>query len=101
MNGSLFFEIVCGKEKVMNIPMWCYSLFLMLLVFLSAGHGQTAVQPGDTLTKENLTQAEELLTPATRWMVERGMPMSVIATKKVQWPKAYQEATEKYAAQVQ
>ncbi len=58
------------------------------------------VNPGDTITKENVAQAETLLTPATRWMVEHGMTMSIIATKKVHWPKAYQDATEKYAAQV-
>jgi hypothetical protein len=31
-------------------------------------------------------------------MVERGMPMQVIETKKVQWPESYQDATEKVAA---
>jgi Protein of unknown function (DUF1329) len=33
-------------------------------------------------------------------MVERGMPMQIVATKKVPWPKAYRDATEKYAQQV-
>ncbi len=61
---------------------------------------QADVNPGDTITKENAAQAESLLTPATHWMVEHGMRMSILATKKVHWPKAYQEATEKYAAQV-
>ena len=28
------------------------------------------------------------------------MPISIIATKKVEWPKAYRDATEKYASQV-
>jgi len=58
------------------------------------------VKPGDTITKENVTQAEEFLTPSIRWMVERGMTIQVIETRKVQWPKAYKEATEKYAGQV-
>lgn len=62
--------------------------------------GRADVQPGDTITQENMAQAEALLTPSTRWMVEQGMPIQVIATKKVTWPKAYQDATEQYAAQV-
>jgi hypothetical protein len=33
-------------------------------------------------------------------MVEHGMSIQVIETKRVEWPKAYKEATEKYAAQV-
>src|SRR5258708_36304413 len=33
-------------------------------------------------------------------MVERGMRMLIIETKKVQWPQAYREATAKYASQV-
>jgi hypothetical protein len=47
-----------------------------------------------------MAQAEDLLTPSTLWMLEHGMPMQIIETKKVHWPKAYREATEKYSAQV-
>ena len=58
------------------------------------------ISPGDTVTQNNLSQAETLLTPSTRWMVEQGMPMQVGETKPVEWPTAYKDATEKYAAQV-
>lgn len=58
------------------------------------------VKAGDTVTKDTIAQAEPLLTPGTRWMVERGMPMHVIETKSVKWPKAYLSATEKYSSQV-
>jgi Protein of unknown function (DUF1329) len=80
--------------------LWFYRLVLAALVLSGTEQGWGEVKPGDTITKDNLAQAEDLLTPATRWMVERGMPIPIIATKKVQWHKAYQEATEKYAAQV-
>ena len=33
-------------------------------------------------------------------MVDRGMTIQVIETRKVEWPKAYKNATEKYAGQV-
>ena len=62
--------------------------------------GWADVQPGDTVTKANIAQAEEFLTPSTRWMVEQGMPMQVIATKPVRWPEAYRKATEQHASQV-
>ena len=58
------------------------------------------VKPGDTISRENAVRAEEFLTPSVRWMVERGMIIQVIETRKVAWPQAYKEATEKYAAQV-
>ncbi len=77
-----------------------YTLLAVILAMSAAGLGRADVKPGDTITKDNLAQAEELLTPSTRWMVERGMPMPIIETKKVLWPQAYREATEKYAAQV-
>ncbi len=77
------------------------TLILGIVVFGSVGLGRADVQPGETITKENMTQAEALLTPATRWMVERGMPIQVVETKPVKWPQAYEEATERYAAQVE
>jgi Protein of unknown function (DUF1329) len=80
-------------------------LYLYLIVVLSVLLGSSQlvsaeVKPGDTMTKDNMAQAEELLTPVTRWMIERGMPMPVIETKKVAWPRTYTEATKKYAEQV-
>jgi hypothetical protein len=77
-----------------------FGLAMLLLFGLCSGLGYADVNPGDTITKDTIAQAEAFLTPSTRWMVEQGMPMSIIATKKVEWPKAYREATEKYSAQV-
>ena len=76
-----------------------YIVALLIGLIGFASPGRADVQPGDTITKDNMSQAEPLLTPSTRWMVERGMPIQVIATKKVTWPKAYEDATEKFAAQ--
>src|SRR5215467_5970420 len=84
----------------MSTPVKRATLLVATLILTTATKGWADVQPGDTVTKATLAQAEGLLTPVTRWMVERGMPMAIIATKKVEWPKAYREATEKYAAQV-
>lgn len=77
-----------------------YSLFAAVLVLGITACGWADVSPGDTITKDNLAKAEELLSPFVRWLVEQGMPIPIIETKKVNWPKAYKEATEKYAGQV-
>ncbi len=76
-----------------------YLLTIVLALYLPS-RALGGMQPGETLTQKNMAQAAELLTPVTQWMVERGMPMPIIATKKVAWPQAYQEATAKYAGQV-
>jgi len=84
----------------MRKTIWLYSLLAAALVISSAGLGWADVKPGDTVTKENMAQAEDLLIPLTRWMVNHGMPMKVIETRHYEWPKAYKEATEKYSGQV-
>ncbi len=65
-----------------------------------AGWATADVQPGDTVTKENMDKAADLLTPAMKWYVEHGMPMKVIPYKKIEWPRLFKEATEKYSGQV-
>ena len=58
-----------------------------------AGWATADVQPGDTVTKENMDKAADLLTPAMKWYVEHGMPMKVIPYKKIEWPRLFKEAT--------
>ena len=52
------------------------------------------------IARDNMDQAESLLTPSTRWMVERGMPITVQETQKVEWPQAYADATAQFAPRV-
>ena len=70
------------------------------LMFGPVSFGRADVRPGDTITKTNMAQAAELLTPSTRWMLERGMTMWIGEPQPYTWPKAYQDATERYAGQV-
>ena len=64
----------------------------------NARHPATPSGPQVTrITRDNMDKAAGLLTPSTRWMVERGMPITIQPTKKVEWPRAYAEATVKYA----
>jgi hypothetical protein len=58
------------------------------------------VKPGDVVTAANVDQAKDLISPGLEWCVRRGMPLRVIEPRKIEWPKAYKEATEKYSGQV-
>ena len=57
-------------------------------------------KPGDTVTKANMAQAKDVLTPTSEWMLNQGMVMKVGPYRRYEWPKAYKDATEKYSGQV-
>jgi len=57
------------------------------------------VQPGDVITKANVDKAKDLISPGVEWCVKHGMTMKIVPYKKVEWNKAYREATEKYSGQ--
>ena len=67
---------------------------------LLGARGYADVKPGDVITAQNVDQAKDLISPGLEWVVKRGMKMKVIEPKKIEWPKAYREATEKYSGQV-
>ncbi len=75
---------------------------LVLLVCAAVAPAATAaaVKPGDVVTAANVERAKDLISPGLEWCVRRGWPLRIVETKKIDWPKAYREATEKYSAQV-
>ncbi len=90
-------------RKVMRGRFVVDIILVMLAVMALGGAGAAAaeVQPGDVITKENVAKASALLPPSVEWMVGHGMRITVVATKPCPVPKAYREATEKNAPQVQ
>ncbi|MGH7964914.1 MAG: DUF1329 domain-containing protein, partial [Candidatus Binatia bacterium] len=70
------------------------------LAFGGAGLATAEIKPGDTVTKDNMDQAGDLLIPTVQWMVKQGMRFKVVPYKKVNLPKLYKEASEKYSGQV-
>jgi hypothetical protein len=66
----------------------------------TANWASADVQVNDTITKENMDKAGDLLIPSIKWYVQNGMPIKVGPYIKVQWPKLFKEATEKYSGQV-
>jgi len=58
------------------------------------------VQPGDVITKDNVDKIKDLISPGVQWCVRHGMVMKIVSYKKIEWDKAFKEATEKYSGQV-
>ena len=72
----------------------------LLALALAGGQARADVQPGDVITAENVDKAKDLISPGLEWVVRHGMKLKIIEPRKVEWPKAYREATEKYSGQV-
>src|SRR5437016_3317779 len=67
---------------------------------LLAGGARADVVPGDKITDQNMEKVKDLISPGMEWCIKRGFPMTIVEPKRIEWPKAYKEATEKYSAQV-
>src|SRR5437762_13523662 len=67
---------------------------------LLAGGARADVVPGDKITDQNMDKVKDLISPGMEWCIKRGFPMTIVAPRRIEWPRAYKEATEKYSAQV-
>src|SRR4029453_19439955 len=65
----------------------------------AAGLARADVSPGDKITDANMDKVKDLVSPGMEWCIKRGWPITVSETKRIEWPKAFKEATEKYASQ--
>jgi hypothetical protein len=73
---------------------------VLAVALISPQPGWADVKPGDTINKANADQVKDLVSPGVLWCVKRGLPMKIVDYKKIEMPKAYLDATEKYSAQV-
>ena len=58
------------------------------------------VVPGDKITDQNLDKVKSLVSPGMEWCIQHGFPLTIVAPRRIEWPTAYREATEKYSGQV-
>ncbi len=56
--------------------------------------------PGTTIDSGNLARFASLVPSALAFAIEHGLTVHVVPTRRIQWPQAYQRATEQYSAQV-
>src|SRR5260370_7382134 len=75
--------------------------FSIALIFVAAPLARAEVKVGDVVTATNAEQVRALLSPGAFVAVAKGMQMNIVATGRIDWPPPYQNATEKYASQVQ
>src|SRR5262249_16254149 len=73
-----------------------------ILILLACGVVSAAadVVPGDRITDENIAKVKDLISPGMEGCIKHGFPLTLGGAKHSEGPKAYKEATEKYAAQV-
>jgi hypothetical protein len=64
------------------------------------GAARADVAPGDKINAQNIDKVKDLISPGMEWCIKRGFPITITETKRVEWPRAYKEATEKYSSQV-
>ena len=78
-----------------KLVLWC-----AVAAFVgAAGIARADVSPGDKITDANMDKVKDLVSPGMEWCIKRGWPITIRETKRIEWPKAYKEATEKYASQ--
>ena len=70
-----------------------------LLALAGAAHAQ--VSPGEKITKQNADKIVGIAPEGIVWCVRNGMDIDVVPYEQVPIPEDYQQATEKYSAQVQ
>jgi hypothetical protein len=75
-------------------------IVLVVVLALQSAVALAEVQPGDVITKVNADKVKDLVSPGLYWCVQHGFPMKIVEPRKISWPPAYKEATEKYSSQV-
>ena len=82
-----------------GLTRWRASVVALTVVALVPS-ARADVAPGDRITAENVERAHELVSPGLEWCIRHGWPITVREPRRVAWPQAYRDATEKYAGQV-
>jgi hypothetical protein len=81
---------------------WCGGILAaaMIAVGISIAPASAQVRPGDFITPDNAYKVKDLLPPGAYARVVNGMTIKVEPTERLDWPRPYTEATEKYSGQV-
>src|SRR6185369_17982941 len=74
--------------------------FTVAALLLTATIAGAQVSPGDKINETSVDKVKSLVSPGVEWCIRHGQPITIGETKRIEWPKAYKEATEKYGGQV-
>ena len=72
----------------------------VVAAFVFGGAARADVAPGDRITEANVEQVKELISPGLEWCIRHGFPLTVGESRRIEWPRAYRDATERYSGQV-
>ena len=72
---------------------WRVCAAAALSLAIVAPPSSAGVAPGDRISGENVAKAKDLISPGLEWCIEHGFPITVTETKRIEWPRAYREAT--------
>jgi hypothetical protein len=79
---------------------WYVVAAVVAFMGMGGAAARADVSPGDRITEQNIDKVKDLISPGLEWCIQHGFPLTIGEPKRIEWPKAYREATEKYAAQV-
>src|ERR1700688_1325533 len=88
------------KNPIRSLAAFLSTLAIALII-AATPPARADVKPGDMITAKNSEQVRTLVSPGTFVAVSKGMQMNIVAPGRIDWPPPYQNATEKYAGQVQ
>lgn len=77
-----------------------WGLALALAALASPRGAGAEVQVGELVTKATASKVKGLVSDGVQYCVDQGMNMQIVPYEKIPMPQIYEEATEKYAAQV-
>ncbi|MGH7820329.1 MAG: DUF1329 domain-containing protein [Candidatus Binatia bacterium] len=72
----------------------------VLALTLGAAAARADVKAGEVISRKNAGLVKDLVSPGVEWCINRGMSLKIGEYKKIDLPKAYRDATEKYSSQV-
>jgi uncharacterized protein DUF1329 len=78
----------------------CVIAALALPALASPARDNAAPPPGTLIDRGNADSFAGSMTAAMLFAVKHGLRIKVVPARRVEWPEAYQHATEQYAAQV-
>ncbi|HUI27267.1 MAG TPA: DUF1329 domain-containing protein, partial [Candidatus Kryptonia bacterium] len=59
------------------------------------------IAPHTVIGKATADRATDLVSPGILWCLRHGLEMEIVPYRKIEWNRAYREATDKFAGQVQ
>jgi len=78
---------------------------LIAVATIASGDGpragmQMAASSGEMITRDNVEKFARLLPAGLAGAIRHGMTVTIVPTRRIEWPSQYQQATEKYSGQV-